>query len=87
MIKWITNLFKSDKTALNKPDVKRSFLTASCGCKIKEGKILDLCGEMKAKRITMEMCYQSGMQMLGGIQEGVIVDHCKSAIEQTKNFA
>lgn len=83
LLKW---LFGSRKPALNKPDVTRSFLTASCGCKIKEGKIYEMCGTAKYDKLSMDSCHQSGMQIIGSIQEKKLMEHLLGAIEQTKNF-
>lgn len=82
----LKRIFRTRRPALNKPNVTRSFLTASCGCKIKEGKIYEMCGKAKYDKLNMDSCYQSGMQIIGSIQEKKLMEHLLSAIEQTKNF-
>ena len=81
--KW---LFGNSKPALNKPVVTQSFLTASCGCKIKEDKIYEMCGTAQYDKFNMDSCYQSGMQIIGSIQEKKLMEHLLGAIEQTKKF-
>jgi hypothetical protein len=82
---WIKKLFKKRDTALSKPDVISCVLTASCGCKIKEGKIYEMCGTAKYDKLNMDSCYQSGMQMIGNIQEKKLMEHLLGAIEQAKH--
>lgn len=64
--------------------VDESIKNASCGCRVKEGKIFEMCGTAKYDNLNMESCYSSGMQIIGNIQKEKLMKHLNVAIDEFK---